>query len=162
MMFKSYFYSSNCRYASRKRSKALWIKCAQVLREGVIKGVINGKIQSDDTGDVIKEHAIVHIRVAKILYFIPSIYILMIEKIHTFFMIDTSAAIFLVSIWRVTFFFINFSFRTMISVSTFALKLLSSHIMLLIILKAKRKSWPWFVHTNWAVYVTYQYQTFLH
>lgn len=50
----------------------------------------------------------------------------------------------------------------MISVSTFALKLLSSHIMLLIILKAKRKSWPWFVHTNWAVYVTYQYQTFLH
>lgn len=160
MMFKSYFYSSNCRYASRKRSKALWIKCAQVLREGVIKGVINGKIQSD----VIKEHAFVHIRVAKILYFIPSIYILMIEKIHTctFFMIDTSAAIFLVSIWRVTLFFINFSFRTMISVSTFALKLLSSHIMLLIILKAKRKSWPWFVHTNWAVYVTYQYQTFLH
>lgn len=157
-MFKSYFHSSNCRYASRKRSKALWIKCAQVLREGVIKGVINGKIQSD----VIKEHAFVHIRVAKILYFIQSIYILMIEKIHTFFMIDTSAAIFLVSIWRVTLFFINFSFRTMISVSTFALKLLSSHIMLLIILKAKRKSWPWFVHTNWAVYVTYQYQTFLH
>lgn len=68
----------------------------QVLREGVIKGVINGKIQSD----VIKEHAFVHIRVAKILYFIPSIYILMIEKIHTctFFMIVTSAAIFLVSI----------------------------------------------------------------
>lgn len=84
---------------------------------------------------MIKEHAFVHIRVAKILYFIQSIYILMIEKIHTFFMIDTSAAIFLVSIWRVTFFFINFSFRTMISVSTFALKLLSSHIMLLIISK---------------------------
>lgn len=158
MMFKSYFHSSNCRYASRKRSKALWIKCAQVLREGVIKGVINGKIQSD----VIKEHAFVHIRVAKILYFIQSIYILMIEKIHTFFMIDTSAAIFLVSIWRVTLFFINFSFRTMISVSTFALKLLPSHIVLLIILKAKWKSWPWFVHTNWAVYVTNQYQTLLH
>lgn len=44
-----------------------------MFRKGVIKGVIKDEIKGDDTEDVIKERATVHIRGAKILFSIPSI-----------------------------------------------------------------------------------------
>lgn len=67
-LFMSWRHSWNCRYASIKRkiSKVLRIKSAKVFWKGVIEGVI----KNDDTGDVIKALAFVRIKGCKncILY----------------------------------------------------------------------------------------------
>lgn len=54
---------------NRIRSEVIRKKSAKVFQKGEIKGVVTGF----DTEGVIKARAIVHIRGANTLYFIPSI-----------------------------------------------------------------------------------------
>lgn len=67
----------NFRYAQTKRIKSelMGIKITKMFLKGVIESVIKGEIKGDRGRGVIEERVSFHIRGSRILYFIPSIYI---------------------------------------------------------------------------------------